>query len=127
MGKINAFEDLEVYKLAIEISQKVWIIYKHLDKQYRYHIGNQILNSSDSVGGNIAEGFGRFHFRDSLKFYYNARGSLFETKHWIILLHKRELINQEESKEILMKINKLGIKLNNFINYMKQKVQTHHQ
>jgi four helix bundle protein len=33
-----------------------------------------------SVSGNISEGFGRKHTNDKLKFYYNARGSLAETK-----------------------------------------------
>jgi len=41
-------------------------------------MGDQFIRSIDSITANIAEGFGRFHFLDRRKFYYNARGSLLE-------------------------------------------------
>jgi four helix bundle protein len=39
---------------------------------------DQIRRASTSVGANIAEGFGRFHYKEKIKFYYNARGSICE-------------------------------------------------
>ena len=83
--------NLEVYKIALELSSKAWLIFQKIGKNLQFSIGNQFLNSTDSIGANIAEGFGRFHYKDSLKFYYNARGSLFETKHWIELLRNRSI------------------------------------
>jgi len=112
--------ELEVYQLSIELGREAWRIYGVLPKSLRFSIGDQLLRSADSVGANIAEGFGRYHYLDSAKFYYNARGSLWESKHWFFLLKERKLIenNVYDSANDLME--KLGIKLNNFIQSTKK-------
>ena len=112
---------LEIYKLSLLLSNIVWKIYVKLPNDLKYNIGNQVIRSIDSVGANIAEGYGRFHYKDSIKFYYNARGSLWESKHWIYLLYKRDLIDNEQYKEIMNCLEILGKKLNNFIKRIKDK------
>jgi len=82
MGKkYLSLDKLEVYKLARELSRITWEIYQELDWQDKKSQGDQFLSATDSVGANIAEGFGRFHFLDKVKFYFNARGSLLESRH----------------------------------------------
>lgn len=120
--KQKDLSNLEVYKIARELSLEAWIFYSKLEKTDQFNIGKQFLTSTDSIGANIAEGFGRYHYKDSLKFYYNARGSLFEVKHWIYLLYSRKLISQSDYEEFSLVLNKLGIKLNNFISYLKSKI-----
>ena len=115
-------EDLEIYNIALELSNDIWRVYEHLPKNFKFNIGDQILISIDSIGGNISEGFGRYHFRDSMKFYYNARGSLFESKHWLELLNRRNLIKLEEYQKLKDKLDTLGVKLNNFINSLKRQL-----
>ncbi len=56
-------------------------------------ISKLLLQLIDSIRANIAEGYGRHHYKDSTKFYYNAMSSLRESKNWTYLLHKRELID----------------------------------
>ena len=70
--------NLEIYQLAIEISDLVWKIYERMDWQIKKIIGDQFIRAVDSIGANIAEGYGRWHHRDKIKFYYNSRGSLLE-------------------------------------------------
>ena len=106
---------LEIYKSALRLSDMAWHIVETLPKPYRFGMGMQLLNATDSIGANIAEGYGRFHYKDSLKFYYNARGSLWETKHWIWLLHKRRFVNRERFDTFLSEIETLGKQLNVFI------------
>ncbi len=118
----KGLSDLEIYQLAIKLSELTWIVYIRLPKNLKFSIGNQTVNSIDSVGANIAEGFGRFHYRDSVKFYYNARGSLFESKHWFYLLMKRDLLIDNEYNDFLNISKTLGIKLNNFITTIKKKI-----
>jgi four helix bundle protein len=84
-----------------------------------------LLDAADSVGANIAEGFGRFHYRDSLKFYYNARGSLLEFKHWINLVWQRKLMDADSQGAAETTIDTLGRKLNSFINSLKIKVSNY--
>ena len=122
MNDKRRLEDLEIYNISISLSEKAWDIYKKLPKNIKYHIGNQFLDSTDSIGSNISEGFGRYHFKDCIKFYYNSRGSLFETKYWINLLFKRDLININDKYYFDELLNKMGSKLNSFINQIKSKV-----
>ena len=83
--------DLEVYKLARELSRIGWKIYQNLNWQTKKIMGDQFIEAVDSVGANIAEGYGRFHYLDRIKFYYNSRASLIEcNEHWIELLKERK-------------------------------------
>ena len=66
-----------------------------MDWKLQKIIGDQWITSIDSVGSNIAEGYGRFHYLDKIKFYYNARGSLLESKHWLDRLYERRIITNK--------------------------------
>ena len=112
---------LEIYKLSLDLSKDTWEVYSSLSTDLKFNIGNQVIRSVDSIGANIAEGYGRFHYKDSMKFYYNDRGSLWESKHWVYLLSKRKLISNELYKKMLEDLELLGKKLNGFINSMKEK------
>ncbi len=114
---------LEVYNISRELSRIAWEVYSELDREYRYGMGQQFLNSTDSTGANIAEGYGRFHYLDSVKFYYNARGSFWESRHWEELLSERKLISNKVSKRLVEKYDVLGVKLNNFISSVKRKAK----
>jgi len=81
-----SLEKLGVYKLARQLSKIAWEIYERIDWKIKKIMGEQFVQSTDSVGANIAEGYGRFHYLDKVKFYYNARGSLLESRHWFDLL-----------------------------------------
>jgi four helix bundle protein len=115
-------ESLEVYQIARTLSKDGWDIYKTLKNENQFVIGQQFIRSIDSIGANIAEGFGRYHYMDSVKFYYNARGSLWESKHWIELMYERDLISEDDFKKFSENIRTLGLKLNNFILSIKTKV-----
>ena len=78
-------------------------------------IGKQLVRSADSIAANISEGFGRYHFKDSKRFYYISRGSLFETKTWLEKSKNRKLITEEIYDKLLKDLNRTGVKLNNFI------------
>jgi four helix bundle protein len=112
--------DLEVYQLSIDVGRDAWQAYSTLPQSLRFSIGDQLLRAADSIGANIAEGFGRYHYLDSAKFYYNARGSLWETQHWFFLLQQRKLIAPEAYASIQEKLETLGRKLNNLIRITKQ-------
>lgn len=80
------------------------------------HIGDQFLRAVDSIGANIAEGYGRYHYLDKVKFYYNSRASHFEAfTHWLELMLEREQISDSEFKNINEMAISLQVKLNNFI------------
>lgn len=109
-------EELEVYQLARKLSAIAWEIYQDLEWPDRKTMGDQFLESTDSTGANIAEGYGRYHYLDRIKFYYNSRASLKEcNKHWIELLHERGKVKEGKYREFKTTARKFSIKLNNFI------------
>ena len=108
--------NLEVYKLARELSKIAWEIYQDLNWQDRKTMGDQFLEATDSVGANIAEGYGRHHYLDQIKFYYNSRGSLNECcHHWLEILKERGKMKVEKYEQFQTVAEKLSLKLNNFI------------
>lgn len=86
-------------------------------------MGDQWVSVTDSVGANIAEGFGRFHYLDKNKFNYNARGSLLEAMHWTEIAAERKKLTLEEAVSLNAKLKKLHFQLNNYIRITKS--QTH--
>jgi len=109
-------DDLRVYQQAMQLAEKVWDIVMKWDAFAKYSIGKQYTEAADSIGANISEGFGRFHFKDSKNFLYYSRGSLYETRTWTIKAHNRNLITDKEYEELKTEIHDLSVKLNNYIN-----------
>jgi len=118
-------KDLEIYSLARELSKLAWEFYSKLDWQTKKVIGDQFIESSDSVGANIVEGYSRYHYLDKIKFYYNSRTSLSESKdHWLELLFERKIINENKYKKFKEIGERLAVKINNFIkSTYKQKLE----
>jgi four helix bundle protein len=112
---------LEIYKISKDLSNYSWELYKQRDFSINKIIWDQFIRSIDSVWANIAEGFWRFHYLDSVRFYYNARWSLFESKHRVELLFKRGFITKEHSEYLIKNLDTLWVMLNNFIRYIKNK------
>ena len=118
MANKSRLEDLEVYKISLEISDKIWDIIILWDNFSRNNVGGQLLRAVDSVGANISEGYGRGSKVDNARFVKIARGSLFEAKHWLTVSHRRKLLSYKELKEILDEIESLLPRLSAYINYL---------
>ena len=108
-------KDLKVYQLSRKVSKIGWKAYNKLDWRDKKIMGDQFIRSVDSVGANIIEGYGRYHYLDKIKFYYNARASLLEAKHWVSLLKERGKVSQKRFNNFKKIFKSLEIKLNNFI------------
>lgn len=90
----KSIEGLEVCNLSLKISDLAWLVYLELPNTFRYQIGSQFLDAADSIGANIAEGYGRYHYKESINFNNYARGSAFETRHWLNLIFSRQLVKK---------------------------------
>jgi four helix bundle protein len=115
-------EDLDVYKMAEELADKIWYTCIKWDYFAKETIGKQMVQAADSISTNLAEGHGRFHFKDRLNFCYFARGSLEETKSWLLKAERRGLMNSEDSG-IEQLIEVLPKKLNAYIGSIKRTTQ----
>ena len=115
-------EDLQVYKLSMEIGEKVWDVVIKWNNFEKDTVGKQLVRAIDSVAANLSEGFGRYHFREKTHFSYYSRGSLFESKTWLTKANNRKLIDNEKFKYLISEIDKIGIKLNNYITVTKKQL-----
>ena len=107
--------ELDVYKLAEELSDLIWYGFDAWPKKVQQTIGYQIIRAADSIASNIAEGYGRYTPADRKLFYRYARGSFEETKAWLRKLIRRKVIQENEIQKYSTIVDELGPKLNAFI------------
>lgn len=114
-------QSLEVYKLAKELAVYVYKITRDFPKEEKFGLTSQIRRCVSSVGANIAEGYGRHHFNDEVRFDYIARGSLFELQFHLELVEEFDYISNDDFDKITKRVKNLGVKLNNYITYLKKR------
>jgi len=107
--------DLRVYNHANEIGDMVWEIVEKWDYFKKDTLGKQVTRSADSISANIAEGFGRYHYKENKNFLYYVRGSAYETLNWVSKAKRRKIITENKSKVLTIKIEELLISLNAYI------------
>ena len=101
----------------------MWEIVDSWDFFAKDTVGKQLVNSSDSIGANIAEGYGRGSHADNRRFAKIARGSLFEVKHWLRRAYKRHLLVDDEISNLQGLVNELTPKLSAYINSIGKKFE----
>jgi len=119
-NNFKSFEELSCWKEArnLRLFIKDTII-TQLPNSEKYALTDQIQRSSRSVGNNIAEGYGRFHFQENIQFCRIARGSLFETLDHAIVAFDEKYISEKELNELRKIHNKTLLILNGYIKYLK--------
>ncbi len=106
---------MKVYQLSRELAHLVWNTVIPWDFLSKKTIGDQWIRSTDSISANIAEGYGRYFFNDTIKFYYYSRGSHFESHDWFCKAQERTLISPEQAKLYLEISNQIPKELNMLI------------
>jgi four helix bundle protein len=114
-------EDFKVYNLAMDLGEVVYNQVIKWDYFNKDTIGKQFVKAADSIASNLSEGLGRYHYKERKNFSYYSRGSLFETKTWITKAHNRGLLNNPLFEQLIQDTEKIGIKLNNYINTIGKK------
>ena len=116
----RGFEDLECYQLALEVMAEIHKFSKTLPPDEKYDLYSQIRRSSKSVTGNLAEGYGRYHYLDSLHYYSIARGELNETLAHLIDARVLEYIDQAAFESLYKLIRQAEQTLNGFMTYVRR-------
>jgi len=118
-SEIAGFEKLEVWKEARVFRRMIGEICKCLPAEERYRLIDQLKRASGSVTANIAEGYGRFHYNDNLKFCRYARGSLNESLDHLITAADDGYIREEVLILHRKQYEKVLRLLNGYIAYLK--------
>lgn len=109
MEYVKSFRDLEVYKLARQLAKEIFEISKTFPKEEMYSLTDQIRRASRSIGGQIAEGWGKRRYeRHFISKLTDADGEQLETQHWIETALDCKYLHQEKAQELLQKCYSIG-------------------
>lgn len=109
---LTKLEDIPIYRIASNLSDYVWDIVIKWEYFAKKTIGEQFVEAIDSIAANFAEGFGRFHKKDKIKFYYNSRATVYESSFWCKKAFIRKLLMEEEYNHIIGELRKMPKELN---------------
>lgn len=106
------FQQLPVWKTAMQLAVDIFALTEHLPRKEDYGLTSQIRRSALSISDNIAEGFGRHHQADKIKFYIYSRGSANETKSQLIYGNRVGYFTEERTEALIISLNTVIESLN---------------
>ena len=101
---IKHFTDLDTWKVNHELVLEMYKTTKDFPKDEKFGLTEQVRRVSSSITANIAEGWGRYHFADKIKFYYHARGSNVEVQNFLILSQDLGYIDKPQIESLKKKV-----------------------
>jgi four helix bundle protein len=120
---MKSYKDLEIYKIAFELSLKIrekTLLLEHPD---RFEVGSQIRRSSQGVKDAIVEGYGRRRYKaDFIKFLTYSQASLLEATSQAEFLDR--VYSNNGWAEIVIELDCLGSKIYAFIKYVESNWRT---
>lgn len=114
--RVERFEDLDVYRAALALQQKVFEMSKRWPREEQYALTDQIRRASRSIGANVAEAWAKrrylAHFVSKLT---DADGELNETRHWLVTAKACAYLREDAVEELQRGCNEVGGKLGRMI------------
>ena len=111
----TSINDLEIYRESMRLAEVIWDSVGSWPWFAKGSLGKQIVRSADSIAANIAEGYGRYHFKENQKFCYYSRGSAQEAQTWIEKAVRRDLVPEEAGCTLYRDLDSLKKRLNAYI------------
>jgi four helix bundle protein len=121
--KFLQLNDIDAYRISFHLSNHVWKVVEEWGLFEKRTIGEQFVRAVDSIAANIAEGFGRYHKRDKIKFYHYSMGSAKESLDWNEKAKWRNLLKPGEYELIFNELQKLPEAINRLIKYTDLKLK----
>jgi four helix bundle protein len=101
--------------MPMSITDIIWDVLIKCNYLEQDTVGKQLIRSADSIGANIAEGYGRFHYKENKSFLYDSRGRAYETKFCLKKVYKRIIITSELNEQLNKLLKTHTKSLNAFI------------
>lgn len=120
---MKGFEELECWKEARALRLHLKPFIDRFPKAEEYQLKSQLIRALRSITNNIAEGYGRFHYKENAQFCRQARGSLYEVIDHLIIAYEENYLTKED----LLQAREMAIKtitiLNGYINYLLKAIE----
>jgi len=120
----QTFEDLEVYKAARDFRKAMYAVNRRLPDFEKYELGSQIRRASVSLTNNIAEGHGRFHYPDQIRFFLHSRGSLEELVDDLNVCLDEKYLPSDEVARLKEQARGVLILINGYLRYLRSRSST---
>lgn len=115
----NGIENLKIYKLAERIEIFLHKLTKKFPEDEKYRMIDQIRRASNAITSNIAESYGRYSYKEKVRYMHIARGESYELKQLMIRSCKKDYIKKESLVFIEGKIVELMKGINGYIKFLK--------
>jgi len=115
-NQVKNFYDLKVWQDAHQLVLEIYKITKEFPKEELFGLVSQMRRAASSITANIAEGFGRFHYKEKAKFYIQSRASAVELQDHIFLSQDLDYLSKEKARNSFQQINIILKELNGLIN-----------
>jgi len=115
------FRDLDLWKKCQDIRIMIWNLRKNFPNEEKFRLTDQMIRASRSSTASIAEGYGRFHFKENIQFLRLSRGSLFELIDHVLIAEECEYIEGKEKERLIEHIVSAIRLLNGYIRYLNKR------
>lgn len=120
MSSFRKFEDIEAWKLARVLANRIYDVTSINDFSRDFGLRDQIRRAAVSILSNIAEGFERDGDKEFLQFLYIAKGSCGEVRAQLYLAHDRKYLSDLQFNELFQQAQQLSRVLAGLIKYLRQ-------
>lgn len=121
MSDTRGLASLKVWQKSIELAEKIHKEFiPALPEEEKWALSSQIRRSSQSIGANIAEGYGRYYYQEGVRFSYIARGSLEETFSHLHFARTMGYLTEEDFNNYADLINEIRRMIAGYITYLKK-------
>ena len=117
----QTFEDLEVYKAAREFRKAMYAVSRCLPDFEKYDLGRQIRRAAVSLTNNMAEGHGRFHYPDQIRFFLHSRGSLEELVDDLNVCLDENYVSDEQVENLKEQARGVLILINGYLRHLRNR------
>ncbi|HDQ72082.1 MAG TPA: four helix bundle protein [Chloroflexi bacterium] len=111
----KSFEEMPLWQEAHALAVKIHKITSSFPKHELYGLTSQLRRAAVSIAANVAEAFGRYHYRDKLRFYYNSRGSAYEVKSHLLYARDVDYIAPDLFDDLVQPLDGIVHDLNKVI------------
>jgi four helix bundle protein len=119
--KFQTFEDLEVYKAAREFRKAMYAVTRRFPDLEKYDLASQIRRASVSLTNNMAEGHGRYHYPDQIRFFLHSRGSLEELVDDLNVCLDENYLSPEEVTKLKEQARSVLLVVNGYVRYLRSR------
>jgi len=118
--EIKSFTTLMCWQKASLLKQEVFVVIKKIEKKSEWDLSRQLKRSVISITANIAEGYGRFHYQETMQYFRQSRGSLYETYDHLISCFNLGHLSSDELNHFKELCDEASRLINGYIKYLQK-------